>query len=126
MAMAADRGLGQGGAGRDPALLGEYRLHGFGDSVTADDWRPLGQQADEDPSCHRDHHRDRARVEVGKRRQRPAKPPVEGDVGQEGDEVDEHVGGPAGGQANDQRQRRDEIQPSRLGGRFDDGYRSAI
>ena len=36
--------LGDAGAGRDPALSREHRLHRLGDAVAADDRRPLGHQ----------------------------------------------------------------------------------
>ena len=56
MAIAAESGLGQPGAGPDPALTSQHRLHRFGDAVTPDERLPPCDGGDDQrPDDGRDH-----------------------------------------------------------------------
>ena len=86
------QGLGQGRAGGDPALACEHGLHRLGDAVATDDRCPLRHHCHHESAGHGHEDDQRAAMEVGKRGQLPADAVKEGQVGQQGDQVNEHVG----------------------------------
>jgi hypothetical protein len=67
--------------------------------VTPDDRRPFGQQRYQQGPRHRDDENKGTPVKMSERREHPADPVKEGDVGQQGDEVDKQVGGATSRQA---------------------------
>ena len=115
MAIAAESGLAMAVRGAIRLWLDEDRLHRLGDAVAPDDRRPLGQTGHRQGSQHRGDHQPCRWVEFPERRQFPPRPPEQGQVREQGDQVHECVGGRAGEGPDDGGQQGQEEQSARRG-----------
>ena len=105
------------GPGGDAALLRQDRLHGLGDPVASDHRRPHGEGGDHHRAQDGDDHEPGAGLQMLEGRRVEPDVAEDGQVGDEGDEVQEHPRGAAGGQPDGAGHRRHERHASWRGRR---------